>query len=168
MSKVDWINWKTEPKEIMNPDKFIDNVNEKFQEYNCYMNSVVYEGINHELQKGGLGKESLNIFGVSPANEKAVDILKKIDNIKEKIEELKKQVYNESLEQKEIEKSQLIQAIEEKIAEEEKKKSNTSSLREKLTGNVNVVSEKQVNEILEITEERIRQLKNRLEQAKSI
>ena len=144
MSKVDWINWKTEPKEIMNPDKFIDNVNEKFQEYNCYMNSVVYEGINHELQKGGLGKESLNIFGVSPANEKAVDILKKID------------------------KSQLIQAIEEKIAEEEKKKSNTSSLREKLTGNVNVVSEKQVNEILEITEERIRQLKNRLEQAKSI
>ena len=168
MAKVDWITWKTDISEIINPDKILENLNDLFNDYNCYMNSVVYEELNHEVTVGGLDKYSLNIVGTSPANETALNILNRIDGIKTTIENLKNKVYNSAVEQKNIEKQQLINCIEEKILEEEKILSNTVSLRERISTNTEIVDINTVNDIIEITNEKINKLKERLELAKSI
>lgn len=168
MSKVDWINWKTDPKEIINPDKIIEKIEDDFQNYNCYMNAVVYEGIKHEIEYGGLDKLSLNIMGVSPANEKAMDILNQIDEIKSIMDNLKREVSRYTKTQKEIEKEQLIQSIEAKIEEEEKILHNTNKLNERINSNNPIISKQRVEEIIEITKERIKKLQERLELAKQI
>ena len=168
MAKVDWITWKTDISEIINPDKILENLNDLFNDYNCYMNSVVYEELNHEVTVGGLDKYSLNIVGTSPANETALNILNRIDDIKTAIENLKNKVYNSAVDQKEIEKKQLINCIEEKILEEEKILSNTVSLRERISTSTEIVDINTVNDIIEVTNEKINKLKERLELAKSI
>ena len=168
MAKVDWITWKTDISEIINPDKILENLNDLFNDYNCYMNSVVYEELNHEVTVGGLDKYSLNIVGTSPANETALNILNRIDDIKTAIENLKNKVYNSAVDQKEIEKKQLISCIEEKILEEEKILSNTVSLRERISTSTEIVDINTVNDIIEVTNEKINKLKERLELAKSI
>ena len=168
MAKVDWITWKTDISEIINPDKILENLNDLFNDYNCYMNSVVYEELNHEVTVGGLDKYSLNIVGTSPANETALNILNRIDDIKTAIENLKNKVYNSAVDQKEIEKKQLISCIEEKILEEEKILSNTVSLRERISTSTEIIDINTVNDIIEVTNEKINKLKERLELAKSI
>ena len=60
MSKVDWITWKTNPKEIINPNIIDDNIQDSFNNYNEYMNPLIYDQIKHEIDKGILGKESLH------------------------------------------------------------------------------------------------------------
>ena len=39
MSKADWITWKTDPKEIINPEKLIEEIEEYYQNYESTMNS---------------------------------------------------------------------------------------------------------------------------------
>ena len=113
MSKVDWITWKTDVTDIINPEKVIDSVTDSYNEFNSYMNPVKYEVIN-----GGLDKSSINILGHSPANEIALNILNNIDEIKSIIENLKLQLENATEEQKKIEKDQLVNALDTKIEEE--------------------------------------------------
>ena len=36
MSKVDWITWKTDPKEIINPHTIEEDVNDFFHSYTIY------------------------------------------------------------------------------------------------------------------------------------
>lgn len=127
MSKVDWINWKTNPNEIINPDKIMEEIDQKYESYNTYMNPVIYEGIKYEVSMGGLDKSSLNILGSSPTNELAINILDNINEIKNIIGNLKNQLEIDALEQKQIEKKQLIEAIESKIEKEEVKKKNNSN-----------------------------------------
>ena len=50
MAKVDWITWKTDPSEIINPNTISNKIADIYQDYNCYMNSTVYEGLNHEIK----------------------------------------------------------------------------------------------------------------------
>ena len=78
----------------------------------------IYENIRNEVLNGGLDKQSLNILGESPANEMAINILNNIDEIKSIIENLKTQINEELDEQKGIEKTQLINDLEDKILEE--------------------------------------------------
>lgn len=168
MAKVDWITWKTDTNEIINPDKIINNINEIYDNYNCYMNSIVYEGIKHELLKGGLDSDSLNIVGISPANEYANRILNRIENIKLTYENLKQKIYISTLEQKQIEKQQLIEEIEKKIEEEKKILDNTSNLRNKILNSNNILDIKEVENVIEITQDKITKLKGRLEKARSL
>lgn len=129
MSKVDWITWKTDSNEIINPDKLTDKINDLYTDFNSYMNPVIYENIKYETINGGLDKASINIMGVTPANEMAINILNNIDDIKSTLENIKLQVENSSSEQKEIEKNQLINAIEEKIEEEKASSKETTNRR---------------------------------------
>ena len=115
MSKVDWITWKTNPKEIINPNIIEDNIQESFNSYNEYMSPLIYDQIKYEIDKGILGKENLIIIGDTPLNKIAVDILNKIDEIKLTIENLQKSAKNSSEVQKQIEKQQLITEINNKI-----------------------------------------------------
>ena len=81
MAKVDWITWKTDIDEIIKPDSINEEINSIFDSYNNYMNSGIYDEINHEITSGGLDRDSLNIVGVSPAYETAINIKNSIDNI---------------------------------------------------------------------------------------
>ena len=92
MPKVDWITWKTDPKEIINPDQIEEDINDCFSQYDSYMNSMVYEQLRSEMSKGGLAKDAFNVSGISPANEMSNDIVNAIEEIKQTINTLKEDV----------------------------------------------------------------------------
>ncbi len=166
MSKVDWITWKTDPKEILNVNKVEEKLSECFQEYNTYMNPVIYEQIKHEVNFGGLDKESLSIMGVTPANEMGVDILNCIDEIKATYGNLKERILEEAKEQRESEKKQLIHEIEEKINIEEdllNRINSSESLKKEL---LNLGENPE--DIVDIIHSRLKRLNERLEIAKSL
>ena len=136
MAKVDWITWKTDPKDIIDPKRIEEQIDGYYQNFNSYINPVVYEGIKHEVLNGGLDKASLNIIGYSPANESAINILNDIDEIKSIIENIKRDVIISAEEQRQIEKLQLIEAIKNKIIQEEELKDN--SIRKEPTRTVEI------------------------------
>lgn len=168
MAKVDWITWKTDTTEIINPNDIIDKIDEIYEDYNCYMNSIVYEGLKHELTKGGLDPDSLNIVGISPANEYANTIMNRIENIKTTYENLKQKIYINVSDQKQLEKQQLIEAIENKIEEENRILDNTNTLKDKIIKSNNVLDINEVESIIEVTQDKITKLKERLERARSL
>lgn len=168
MSKVDWITWNTNPEEILNPDKVLTEIELLFRDYNMYMNAVVYESINHEMKFGGLDENSLTIQGINPAHNKANEIVTKINNIKEEMEQLKSIIRRDLVYQKIIEKQQLIDCLEDKMEEEEKKLENTLLVKEKINPKNSYISLEEVEDIIELTRERIRRIKEKLERAKEI
>lgn len=168
MSKVDWITWKTNTDEIIDPLKVKEKIQDYFNNYNTYMNSVVYEGINYEISRGGLDTESLNIAGSSPANEIAKEILNKIDEVKSNSLNLIDNIYESLKLQREIEKKQLITAIEEKISEEEKILDKTIETKDKIINSNLHELTKELDDSIDYTYVRIKRLKERLEAAKSL
>ena len=116
MGKVDWINWKTDAKEIISPKRVEDSIMESYQDFNTIMNPVIYEQIKHEILTGGLSAEALVVSGSSPANKAAKEIIELIEKLKQQMNTLKQTVVAAASEQKEIEKEQLIEAIEEKLS----------------------------------------------------
>lgn len=161
MSKVDWITWKTDPKEIINPQKIEDEINDYYHNYESYMNSMIYDQILIEIKRGGLSKEAFNVSGISPANEMANEIINAIDEIKQTMKSLQDSVKEVTANQKEIEKRQLIDAIEEKIAKEQKTLSN-------LEKNDSEENEAISEELKYIINDRIKKLNERLALAKSL
>lgn len=167
MSKVDWITWKTDSKELINTEKLNSDLNEKISELNSILDNIS-NNLKVEAEKGGLSKEALTISSESPSNEVANKIIDKIESIKGITNQLKGKVINQANEQKEIEKKQLIEVIEEKIVEQEKILENTKGLKERLTTGNSLVSNSDVNNIIMATEEKITMLKERLEKAKAV
>lgn len=166
MSKVDWITWKTNPKEIINPNIIEDNIQESFNNYNEYMNPLIYDQIKHEIDKGILGKESLKIVGDTPLNKIATDIISKIDEIRLTIENLQKSAKNSSEIQKQIEKQQLITEINNKI-EYEKATLKQVMTNESVQQHI-IKSGGLPEEVVYILEDRINKLKERLEIAQAL
>lgn len=166
MAKVDWITWKTDPKEIINPDKVEESIDECFRNYDSYMKAMIYEQLFNEMTKGGLTKDAFNVSGVHPANEMAVDIVYTIDEIKQTMRSLQATVKDATTKQKEIEKSQLIEAIEDKLQKEQvilKNIETSQGIRDqisKLGDNP--------EDIIAIIHDRIGKLNERLEVAKQL
>lgn len=167
MSKVDWITWKTETNEIIDTEKVGNTLNKSVTDVNNIIDTV-YNNVKNEVDKGGLDTESLNLNGESPSNVVANKVLKNIEDIRTTINKLNSKVNNQVLEQKKIEKEQLISSIEEKIKEQENILSNTESLRDRLTPDNNMVNANEVNNIINNTKEKIDMLYERLEKAKAI
>ena len=163
MSKVDWINWKTEPKEIINPDKIEEHMNDTFKDYNSYMNPIIYEQLKFEMNKGGLDRNSLIIENSCPANEMTIEIVNTIDIIKKIYNNLLVDISNNVNEQKTIEKKQLIKAIEDRIKEEEELLNKIQN--DNNTDNIFNISKE---EYIQIIKDRIIRLKERLNQANSL
>ncbi len=166
MSKVDWITWKTDPKEIINPDKIEEEIDEYFGNYDSYMNSMVYEQLKTEMSNGGLAKDAFNVSGISPSNEMAEEIVNLIDEIKDTMQKVKNNVREITTKQKEIEKRQLIDAIEEKI-KKEKIYLDSIENRKGLKDTISKIGSNP-DDILSIINDRIRKLTERLEAAKSL
>ena len=166
MSKVDWITWKTNPKEIINPNIIEDNINNNFQNYNTYMNPVVYEQIKHEINSGILGKDKMISMYDAPVNEISLEILSKIDEIKTVIDNLIVNVKKSTEEQKQIEKQQLVDEIETKIKKEQKTL-NSVKVNENMQNKI-INMGGNPNDVVYIIEDRINKLKERLETARSL
>lgn len=156
MSKVDWITWKTDPKEVINPDKIEEKINEQYQNYESYMNSMIYEQLQNEINGGGLSKDAFQITGISPANELATEIIKSIDEIKNTMDRLKNNVRDVSTKQKELEKDQLIDAIEAKIEKEKEFLKNMNS------------KDNSDEDVKALTNDKIEKLQERLAAAKAL
>ena len=167
MAKVDWITWKTDTKELINTHKVELNLSRKIAELNNITNNV-YNNVKLEIDKGGLSEDALDISGESPNNIIGNELLKRIDNIKLLTDKLKRKINTQVFEQKNIEKEQLIAAVENKIKEQEKILENTISLKDKLTADNNLISISEVESVIDSTNEKLTMLRGRLEQAKTI
>ena len=168
MARVDWINWKTNPSEIINPENIQEELNNKFQEYEKNMYLGIYETLKEEMSDGGLNKTSLNILGSHPAYDKSYEIIRKIDDIKKTIDFIKKQIYVESTKQKELEKQQLISCIEERIIQEEKVLDMMIKLGERAENKETLVDLDEIENITKDTVEKISYLNDRLKLAKEL
>ena len=167
MSKVDWINWKTNPKEIINPNKIEEYIQDCFQNYNTYVTPVIYEQLRYETTKGGLTKDSFQISNIAPANEMALDIMKQLDEIKDVIYNLQKSVRNNTEEQKKIEKQQLIEALEEKIKNEKMLLESIDNKNPEVKQYFHNIGEN-LDDAAYIIRERIIMLQERLDSVKSL
>lgn len=168
MGKVDWITWNTDSRDIINPDKTVEKILEIYQDYNNYIQSNIYEIIKKETQIGGIDKASINLYGESPAYEKAIKILNQIDEISLIMNNFINNIKSSTEEQKKLEKNDLIKAIEDKIAEEKKILDNTELLKSRISMSNQVVSIEEVEEIIKISHDKINRLQERLEIAKNI
>lgn len=166
MSKVDWITWKTDPNEIIDPEKLDDEIGEYFQNYDSYMNSMIYEQLRTEMNRGGLTKDAFNISGISPANEMATDIINTIDEIQQTMKNLRNNVKEVATTQKEIEKQQLIEAIEDKLEKEKIFLKNIES-RKGIKEQITKMGDNP-DDIIYIINDRIKKLTERLDIAKSL
>ena len=167
MAKVDWITWKTEPKELINGENIKTDINKRITEFNTIIDNI-YSNIKEEMDKGGLNKDALSINGESPNSVSANKVLTKIEVLKETTNKLTNKIVVQVEEQKEIEKKQLITAIEEKIAEQEKILENTKALKDRVAASNSLFNSNDVNIIISATNEKITILKERLERAKAI
>lgn len=166
MSKVDWITWKTNPEEIINPDIIENNIHDIFQNYNTYMNPVVYEQIKHEINTGILGKDKMIFMSNTPVNEMALEILSKIDEIKSTVDDLVTSIKKSTTEQKQMEKQQLINELEIKIKNEEDTL-NSVKIDDNMKNRI-INMGGNPNDVVFIIEDRINKLKERLEAARSL
>lgn len=166
MSKVDWITWKTNPKEVINPNIIVENIQNSFSEYNEYMNPLIYDQIKNEIENGILGKDKLSVTGDTPLNRIATDIINKIDDIRYTVEKLEKDAKTSSEIQKQVEKQQLITEISSKIEYEQSTLNQviTNEEMRKHIRNSGGIPE----EVIYILEDRINKLKERLEMASSL
>ena len=167
MAKVDWITWKTNKDEIINPNNLIDKIDEKILD-NILINNKIKDILTSEVYRGGLDSASLQIMGTSPANEKANKIINNINDIEIIVNRLKNNIYKSTQNQKKIEKDELIESIEAKLLEEEKILNNKIQIREKLDSINTLISQKELDSIIESSNDRIKKLKERLDIAKSL
>ena len=168
MAKVDWITWKTESKDIIDSEKILEEINNKIAKYNTYTDLIINEGLQYEIGQGGLTEDALILNGVSPAHEKALEIMNNLEEIQNLIHSLNNKIKTSVEDQRQIEKQQLIEAIQTKIEEEEKVKNNTVSFNNKLQTKNPIIDKTAVEDIIETTNQRINQLKEKLEIVKAM
>ena len=163
MIRLDWITWKTEESELINPEEIVEKLKVRFQDYNSYMNPVVNESIKHEVENGGLNKNAFIINDRSPANEVANKIMSDIQEVKDMTNALIESVRLETQEQRKREVNQLILKIEEKIEKDKKLIENSKDVQQKYLQSSLEETSENIQTIIEITRKRINLLTRKLE-----
>ena len=164
---LDWIDWKTNPKEIIDPIKIKENIEQKCKTFKNIMINDVYKNLDVE-EKSGVNTDALNINGLTPSNLKNDSILKEIEVINNALEQYLSDIYQEATLQKDKEKNKLISAIDSKIMEEKNTLKENIKLKEEAINSNDLELLNQVNNIIEVTNERIRVLTERLNEARMI
>ena len=163
MIRLDWITWKTEESELINPEEIVEKLKVRFQDYNSYMNPVVNESIKHEVENGGLNKNAFIINDRGPANEVANKIMSDIQEVKDMTNALIESVRLEAQEQRKREVNQLILKIEEKIEKDKKLIENSKDVQQKYLQSSLEETSENIQTIIEITRKRINLLTRKLE-----
>lgn len=163
MKNLEWITWKTEESELINPQEIVEKLNALYQDYNSYMNPVVYEGIKHEKANGGLNKEAFIIDNKSPATEVANKIMSDIDEIKDMINNLIESARLDAEEQRKLELRLLIQKIEEKIEKDKRLIENSKGAQLKYQGTELSETSDSIQVVINVAKKRIELLTKKLE-----
>lgn len=163
MIRLDWITWKTEESELINPEEIVEKLKVRFQDYNSYMNPVVNESIKYEVENGGLNKNAFIINDRSPANEVANKIMSDIQEVKDMTNALIESVRLEAQEQRKREVNELILKIEEKIEKDKKLIENSKDVQQKYLQSSLEETSENIQTIIEITRKRINLLTRKLE-----
>lgn len=163
MNKLEWITWKTEESELINPEKIVEILQEKYQDYNAYMNPIVNENIKYEVINGGLNKDAFIMNDRSPATEVANKIMSDIEEVKDMTESLIESVRQDAIEQRKIEVNQLISKIEEKIDKDKRLIENSKIAQQKYIQSSLSATSESIQTIIDITQRRINLLTKKLE-----
>ena len=168
MAKVDWINWKSNKEDIIDPIKVNNTINDITNNYKNKLDNIISNELTTLMEKGGLSRDSVIVDDISPLYLKAYKLNEKIDELIYIINKFNESLIDNCTDQRKLEKEQLIEAIEGKIKEEEKKLENSYKLKEKINSKSTLISMSDVDNIIELTLDRIKKLKNKLEEAKSL
>lgn len=163
MGNLEWITWKTEEDELINPVAIVNKLKEIYTDYNSYMNPVVYEGIKHEIDKGGLNKEAFTIDGRSPATDVANKIISDIEEVKDLINSFIEKVEEDAIIQRKMEIKKLISKIEEKIQKDKKLIENSKNAQLKYNETSLSEASNSIQVVIEITQKRIDFLTKKIE-----
>lgn len=163
MMKLDWITWKTEESELINPDVIVEKLKEKFQNYNSYMNPVVNENLKYEVANGGLNKDAFVMNDRSPATEVANKILSDIQEVKDMTNALIESVRLDAEEQRKKEVNQLALKIEEKIEKDKRLIENSKEAQLKYIESSLTDTSESIQTIIDLTQKRINLLTKKLE-----
>lgn len=163
MNKLEWITWKTEESELINPNEVVEKLKDKFQDYNSYMNPVINEGMKYEVNHGGLSKEAFIINDRSPANEVANKIISDIQEVKDLTNSLIESVRLDAEEQRKKEVNQLVIKIEEKIKKDKRLIENSKEAQKKYLETSSLETYESIQTIINITQNRIETLKRKIE-----
>ena len=166
MKKLEWITWKTEESELINPEELVGKLKERFQDYNAYMNPVVNESLKYEVAQGGLNKEAFVMNGRSPATEVANKIMSDIVEVKEMTEALIESIRLDALEQRKREVHQLVLKIEEKIEKDKRLIENSKEAQQKYIQSSSPETSESIQTVIDLTQKRINLLMNKLESIK--
>lgn len=166
MKKLEWITWKTEEYELINPDELVEKLKERYQDYNAYMNPVINESLKYEVAHGGLNKDAFVMNGRSPATEVANKIMSDIEEVKEMTEALIESVRLDALEQRKREVHQLVLKIEEKIEKDKRLIENSKEAQQKYIQSSAPETSESIQTIIDLTQKRINLLMNKLERIK--
>ncbi len=163
MKRLEWITWKTEESELINPNELVEKLKERFQDYNSYMNPVVNENLKYEVANGGLNKDAFVLDGRSPATEVANKIMSDINEVKDMTEALIESIRLDALEQRKREVHQLVLKIEEKIEKDKRLIENSKEAQQKYIQSSLSATSDSIQTIIDITQRRINLLTKKLE-----
>lgn len=163
MKRLEWITWKTEESELINPDELVEKLKERFQDYNSYMNPVVNENLKYEVANGGLNKDAFVLDGRSPATEVANKIMSDINEVKDMTEALIESIRLDALEQRKREVNHLILKIEEKIEKDKRLIENSKEAQQKYIQSSLSETSDNIQTVIDLTQKRINLLTKKLE-----
>ena len=166
MKRLEWITWKTEESELINPDELVEKIKERFQDYNSYMNPVVNENLKYEVANGRLNKDAFVLDGRSPATEVANKIMSDINEVKDMTEALIESIRLDALEQRKREVHQLVLKIEEKIEKDKRLIENSKEAQQKYIQSSSPETSESIQTVIDLTQKRINLLMNKLESIK--
>ena len=84
MKRLEWITWKTEETELINPDELVEKLKERFQDYNSYMNPVVNENLIETIRLDALEQRKREVHQLVLKIEEKIEKDKRlIENSKE-------------------------------------------------------------------------------------
>lgn len=160
---LDWITWKTNVEELINPQDIIEEIEEEYINYNVHMNPLIYEEIKYEVLNGGLDNKSFILSDATPIHSLSIETLNKIDSIRDKFEDLKNRIALKLNNIRSLEKEKLLLEINNKLKKEQSLVNNSNTAIEKYKSMNQLEMVESLNNIINISNKKIKELTEKKE-----
>lgn len=160
---LDWITWKTNVEELINPQDIIEEIEEEYINYNVHMNPLIYEEIKYEVLNGGLDNKSFILSEATPIHSLSIETLNKIDSIRDKFEDLKNRIALKLNNIRSIEKEKLLLEINNKLKKEQSLVNSSNTAIEKYKSMNQLEMVESLNNIINISNKKIKELTEKKE-----
>lgn len=160
---LDWITWKTNVEELINPQDIIEKIEEEYINYNVHMNPLIYEEIKYEVLNGGLDNKSFILSDATPIHSLSIETLNKIDSIRDKFEDLKNRIALKLNNIRSSEKEKLLLEINNKLKKEQSLVNNSNTAIEKYKSMNQLEMVESLNNIINVSNKKIKELTEKKE-----